>query len=139
GNPGPVEFEAALCVADVPQADDQVHGNLEAPGTDAAIPLLRVFDPGLEEGAGAEYDVEAVLEPGEDLLDLVDGRLVVGVHKADDFAAGPHHGVANGAALAAALGVAQHAHAVVHRGEAGYFLTGVVVAVGRDQDFVVIP
>src|SRR5579862_7335017 len=57
-----IELEAALRVADVPQADDQAHGNLESPRTNAAIPLLWILDHRLSDGARAEDEVVALVE-----------------------------------------------------------------------------
>src|SRR6185437_11880241 len=81
--------------------------------------------------ARADHQVEALIEPGEDLLDLFNRRFIVGVDEADDPPADDANAIADAAALATTLGRAQDDDSIVAAGKLTSPLARAVVAVGR--------
>src|ERR1035441_5580657 len=94
------ELEAALRVLDARESDHRVHEPAESHRPDAPVERLRAFDDG---GAAPRPDrhIGARRQHGTELIEIVDGYLVVGVGIADDGAGGDGHRLADAEPLAA--------------------------------------
>ena len=106
---GAVEgFEAALGVGEG-QAHDHARDPVEAAAEELAVERLVDGLAAAVEPAGADGDVGAVVDGGEEALGFFDGRGEVGVGEHDDIAGGLEDAVADAVALAAVAGVLEEA------------------------------
>src|SRR6266508_3337435 len=64
------------------------------------MPGLLHLDERIRQRTGPDYDVITLLNPGQELRELSDGRFVIGVDKPDDFAPGQRHPAPQSVALA---------------------------------------
>jgi hypothetical protein len=128
------ELEAALGIADAGESDEELHHIIEAAAAEAAVEGLGLFDFRFAAGAGADDEIGVGAEEREELVELFDGHLVVGVGEADDVTGGLFDAEADAAAFAGALGGAEHDNSGNFGGEFAGFFAGAVVTVGRDDD-----
>lgn len=128
------ELEAALGIADAGQADEELHHVIEAAAAEAAVERLGLFDFRFAAGAGADDEVGLVAEQGQELVELFDGHLVIGVGEADDVAGSLGDAEADAAAFPGALFGTEDDNSGNFGGEFAGLFAGAVVAVGGDDD-----
>src|SRR5262249_1130495 len=95
-------LEPALGGGNVVEPEEGADEDAERRGAEPAVERLGVLDLRFGQAARADDEVVAVVEPGEDLVQLLDRGLVVGIDEADNLAPGDHHALANPPPLAAA-------------------------------------
>ena len=128
------ELEAALGIADAGESDEELHHVIEAAAAEAAVEGLGLFDFRFAAGAGADDEVGFVAEEGQELVELFDGHLIIGVGEADDVAGGLGDAEADAAAFAGALFGTEDENSGNFGGEFAGFFAGAVVAVGGDDN-----
>jgi len=96
---GSVEFEPALGVRIVPQAQPPSQQTSEESRTQFSIgPSLHV-DCGVGEGSIADYDLGSILQMAKHLIQTADISLVIGIDETDDISMGVFDTEAHGGTL----------------------------------------
>ena len=130
------EFEAALRVGDACQANDSVHEHTEGSSSKLPVQRLAFLDVGTAHVARADHHLEALVEPGPDVIEFLYRDLVICIRITNDFPVRESHGLAHAAAFAQALAITDDAHRLALAGRFEGLFAGAVVSVRRDYDLV---
>lgn len=128
------ELEAALGIADAGESDEELHHVIEAAAAEAAVEGLGLFDFRFAAGAGADNEVGVGAKEREELIELFDGHLIIGVGEADDVAGGLGDAETDTASLPGALFGTEDDNSGNFGGEFPGFFACAVVAVGGDDN-----